>query len=1019
MTAGGLAGKVAVVTGGAGSVGAHISRALAEAGAHVVVNCFHSLDAARELVASLTADGLRASALRASVAKRGQVEQMFQEVERAHGGLDVLVNNAAAGIFLPAAALTDEQLDRAYATNVKGALWCSLAAARLMPPGGAIVNVSSIGALHAPANYLGVGITKAALEALTRYLAAEFAERGIRVNTASAGLIDNEVGRMFPDFESVAANTVAATSVGRLCTPAELASVVAFLAGPGSSYVTGQSVVADGGLSLLRQAMSPDNRASGTASTAASAVQAVASTAASPEPTVAPTASPEPAVAPAASPVPAVVPIASRRTDAVPGEPVSTVDGDPVVVVGMGLAVPGASSPDEFWALLSGQAELFVEVPADRWDVDSFHDEDPSAPDKTYQRRSGFITGFTPHPDLDVAPDTDFTTLWLRHSIHQALDGVGRADADRFGLYVGYTPDGSQHLQEALVRREVVGFAEDDGLSADDPGLRDLLDRCLPRGGHAEPPHRVVRSAASGLLPEDTAVSVVDTACSSSLYAVDIGLRAIVAGDVDTALCGGAFALAPAGSGLFAKLHGLSVRGEVRALDRDADGVLFSDGAGVIVLKRLSKAVADGDTVLGVVGGIGLSADGKGKAVYAPSSAGQELAIGRALGRSGIAPSEVDWVIAHATGTPAGDLAEFTALRAAYAEAGPIPVTSNKSLIGHTGWAAGVVSVIHALLALRHEVIPAQQRFTEAPAEFEVGRRSLDVPREPIPWPSGGRARTVAVSGFGFGGTNAHLLVSEHRPGAPASFGYGERRDGGLVVVGCSAHVPDEGRSFGRTYPPPPFQKVRMPASALRATDRTQLMIMECMQRLGEDVRKACESDRASTGVVVGHMGPTRNAVLYALRAYLDELTRTARATNSSEEVQAMLKKLREHAHERIAAPVEDSFPGEMPNVVAARLSNYFDLRGLNITVDGGRGSLSDAFELAGRYLEFGDIDIALVAGVNGNSLASWERLVAESTPEGTGGEVAEGAFLFAVTRREYAESRGLSVLAEIEVEAA
>ncbi|GAA1307570.1 SDR family oxidoreductase [Saccharothrix xinjiangensis] len=994
MTTGDLDGKVALVTGGAGSVGAHISRALAEAGAHVVVNCFHSLDTARALVDSLVADGLRAEAVRASVARRGQVERMFEEVGRTHGRLDLLVNNAAAGIFLPAAALTDEHLDRAYATNVKGALWCSLAASELMPAGGAIVNVSSIGALHAPANYLGVGITKAALEALTRYLAAEFADRGIRVNTASAGLIDNEVGRMFPDFGSVSANTAAATSVGRLCTPAELASVVVFLAGPGSSYVTGQSVVADGGLSLLRQAMSP------TPAKAATPVEAATQ-------------------AKAAVPVTAPEPVAVREP-ATEAEPAPTgADGDPVVVVGMGLAVPGASSPDEFWSLLRGHAELFVEVPADRWDVDSFHDDDPSAPDKTYQRRSGFITGFTPHPDLDVAPDTDFTTLWLRHSIHQALDGVGRSDADRFGLYVGYTPDGSQHLQEALVRREVVGFAERDGLPADDDGLRELLDRCLPRGRRAEPPHRVVRSAASGLLPEGTAVSVVDTACSSSLYAIDIGLRAIVAGDVDTALCGGAFALAPAGSGLFAKLHGLSVRGEVRALDRDADGVLFSDGAGVVVLKRLSKALADGDTVLGVVGGIGLSADGKGKAVYAPSSSGQELAIERALSRSGVQPSEVDWVIAHATGTPAGDLAEFAALRAAYASAGPVPVTSNKSLIGHTGWAAGVVSVIHALLALRHGTIPAQQRFTEAPPGFGAGPDTLHVPREPVPWPAGTRARTVAVSGFGFGGTNAHLLLREHRPDVPASFGYGERRRGGLVVVGCSSHVPDGAPSFGRTYPTPSFREVRMPASTLRATDRTQLMIMECMRRLAGDVREACEADRAATGVVVGHMGPTRNAVLYALRAYLDELVGAAHASGGSEEVLAMLKKLREHAHDHIAAPVEDSFPGEMPNVVAARLSNYFDLRGLNITVDGGRGSLADAFELAGRYLEFGDIDIALVAGVNGNSLASWSRLVEESTPGGTGGEVAEGAFLFAVTRREYAESHDLRVLAEIDLEAA
>ena len=166
----------------------------------------------------------------------------------------------------------------------------------------------------------------------------------------------------------------------------------------------------------------------------------------------------------------------------------------------------------------------------------------------------------------------------------------------------------------------------------------------------------------AGLLPGDTKLQVVDTACSSSLYAIDIGIKDLLMGQKDIAICGGAFALGPRNSVLFAKLHGLSARGEVRSLDKDRDGVLFSDGAGIVVLKKLRRALRDGDRVLAVLKAFGASSDGKGQAVNAPSSAGQLLALRRALSQPGIDLHNLDWIAAHATGTAAGDLAEFTTL---------------------------------------------------------------------------------------------------------------------------------------------------------------------------------------------------------------------------------------------------------------------------------------------------------------------------------------------------------------------
>ncbi len=195
-----LRGKVAVVTGGGKGVGAAISRELAARGAYVVVNHFHSSGPAEDTVAAIRRAGGLARAVRASVAKREQVEALFASVADEHGGLDVLVNNAARGVFARYDDLTDVEWRRALDTNLHGARWCALAAAPLMATrgGGAIVNVSSIGAGLAMDNYLLVGVCKAALEAMTRYLAADLGPQGIRVNTASAGLLDNPTAALFP-----------------------------------------------------------------------------------------------------------------------------------------------------------------------------------------------------------------------------------------------------------------------------------------------------------------------------------------------------------------------------------------------------------------------------------------------------------------------------------------------------------------------------------------------------------------------------------------------------------------------------------------------------------------------------------------------------------------------------------------------------------------------------------------------------------------------------------------------------
>lgn len=1048
-----LDGKIALVTGGARNVGKVIAKRLAADGALVIINHLHSPGPARETQAEIEQAGGRAAVIRASVAVRAQVDRMFDEIESKFGGLDILVNNAASGALVPGDQVTDELMDRALNTNLKGGLACARRAAPLMASrgGGSIVNLSTLGGgQFVMANYLACGPAKAAVESLSRYLAAEFAQYNIRVNTAAAGMLESEVADLFPDAESMQRVVREATPLGhRLGRPEEFAEVVAFLASPKSSWITGQLLLADGGMATGQALLSPRVPQSSAAAGRPPAFAAVAP-------------------GPAAVPVPAVAP---ARAVIAERQPAQSID-DEIAIVGMGLAVPGANDPDEFWAeLLRGTdrsgADRFVEIPADRWDNDMFWSADKRDEDKTYSKHSAFVTGFVPHPALAAelagsGPDDsslESTTLWLRHSVLQAMDGVTRSAGDRCSFLVGYTADGSQHLEEATVRAGVLARIEpvlrELGLSESErtaalTSIANRLSRHYKRSG-PQPlrffPHQVGLHAMRDVLPSQTELLLVDTACSSSLYAVDLGIKGLLEGRHDIAVCGGSFAVGPRGSVLFAKLNGLSVRGEVRSLDKTTDGVLFSDGAAAVVLKRLSKALHDGDKVLATIRSFGSSSDGKGKAIYAPSAAGQKLAIRRALDQPGMADVRPEWIVAHATGTPAGDLAEFTTLRETLVGPAPVYVTSNKSVIGHTGWAAGVASLIQVLLGFQNNLIPPQHRFTEPPADFAIETSNLTIPATAVPWPRGGRRRTAAVSGFGFGGTNAHLIVQDppaagavvrQAPGYAASgqlvSGQAASGQSGtpqerIAIVARAAHLPgaaaseDPGSwlralgttgplSFGDTYPLPSFQQVRMPPGMMRGIDRCQLMILQCAHRLRDSLGAFWEEHRESTGVVLGHLGATRNATLYATRCYLDDLIRALRADPAlaaepwlGQALEGLMAEVR-----RLVPPSsEDSFPGMMPNVIPARVANYFDLRGLNMTVDTGFTSALSAIDVASRYLRQGELSMALVGGINGNCTEEVRQLLSDALDDEA--VLAEGSFLFALVTESTATTAGLDVL--------
>lgn len=246
-------GKVALVTGSSRGIGEAIALALAHRGADIAINYVRKASAAEETVAKIEEMGRRAHAIRADLREIDQIESMFEETKEVFGGLDILVNNAASGYIRPIMEQRAKGWDWTMNINARAVLFTSQNAARLMEPrgGGKIVNISSIGSFRVLPEYVVIGVSKAALEALTRYLAVEFAPLNIAVNAVSGGLVDTDALKFFPEREEMLRVSKEKTPAGRMVTPQDIANTVAFLCSEEALMIRGQTIIVDGGYTLI------------------------------------------------------------------------------------------------------------------------------------------------------------------------------------------------------------------------------------------------------------------------------------------------------------------------------------------------------------------------------------------------------------------------------------------------------------------------------------------------------------------------------------------------------------------------------------------------------------------------------------------------------------------------------------------------------------------------------------------------------------------------------------------------
>ncbi len=245
-----LKGKVALVTGGTKGIGKAVAVRLAQAGADVAVNYFRSRDAAEETVAELKALGSDAIAIRSNVGKHELLHKIFDEIRQKYGRLDILISNAALGLYTEALKIDDKAWDLSMHTNAQAFLLCVQHCIDMMPDGSRIVTLSSLGSHRYINGYSAIGVSKAAVECLTKYLAYELAPKRINVNCVSGGFIDTDALKIFPSYDEMFKEVVRRTPFGRVGTPDEVAGVVFFLCTEDSRWMTGQTLIVDGGYTL-------------------------------------------------------------------------------------------------------------------------------------------------------------------------------------------------------------------------------------------------------------------------------------------------------------------------------------------------------------------------------------------------------------------------------------------------------------------------------------------------------------------------------------------------------------------------------------------------------------------------------------------------------------------------------------------------------------------------------------------------------------------------------------------------
>ena len=455
----------------------------------------------------------------------------------------------------------------------------------------------------------------------------------------------------------------------------------------------------------------------------------------------------------------------------------------PVAIVGMASIFPRSRNLQEYWQKIISKEDCITDVPSNRWNIDDYYDPDPSAPDKTYCKRGGFIPEVDFNPmEFGIPPNqieaTDISQLLALLVAREALKDAGYGDKPFDNEHTGVV------LGVALARQLSVPLAgrleypvwekalRSSGIAEAD--IKTIVDKIkssyIDWSPNAFPGMlaNIVAGRIANRFDLGGMNCIVDAACASSFGALSMAISELTSGRANMMLTGGVDTDNSIMAYMcFSKTPAVSPSGKTKPFDIDSDGMMLGEGVGMLVLKRLADAERDGDRIYAVIKGIGTSSDGRHKSIYAPRPEGQMKALRRAYQEAGFEPTTVGAIEAHGTGTMAGDPAEFAALKEVFSEneCPQIALGSVKSQIGHTKAAAGAASLIKTALALHHKILPATINVTKPHPKLEIEDSPFYLNTQTRPWlKSASVPRRAGVSSFGFGGTNYHIVLEEHQP---------------------------------------------------------------------------------------------------------------------------------------------------------------------------------------------------------------------------------------------------------------
>ena len=425
---------------------------------------------------------------------------------------------------------------------------------------------------------------------------------------------------------------------------------------------------------------------------------------------------------------------------------------EPIAIIGLGCRFPGgATDAESFWKLLREGVDAVTEVPADRWDIDAYYDSDPETPGKMYTRMGAFLEqvdqfdpqffGIMPKEAHAMDPQQRL----LLETTWEALENAGIAPdtlaGSRTGVYVGILGTDYASMQTANDGINEIGPYYGSGVA-----------------------HSIASGRISYLLGLQGPSISIDTACSSSLVAIHQACLSLRSRETSLALAGGVnLILTPDASIALSKNKMMAADGHCKTFDASADGYVRGEGCGMVVLKRLSDAVADGDNILAVIRGTAVNQDGASSGLTAPNGPSQEAVIRDALANAGIKPQDVTYVETHGTGTSLGDPIEVQALAATLGQGRdlnhPLLIGSVKTNVGHLETAAGMAGLVKLIMALKYKAIPPHLHLNQPNPFIPWAQLPVSVPTVLTPWPE--PAPLIGgLSSFGFSGTNVHMVVT-------------------------------------------------------------------------------------------------------------------------------------------------------------------------------------------------------------------------------------------------------------------